>query len=133
MIDFQYIWSVAHPYITHLLFGLFFGFIGYLAVKHYKKGKIKKIKYGIPALITIVALVIFKYYESTLPLNTPIPFLGVTLNTTGDLFVKIARQILTVVAGAMTPLIYEKFLKMKNFLWGSRDLNPGVAHPKGKS
>jgi hypothetical protein len=118
MIDIPYIWSVTHPYIDHLLFGLFFGFIGYLIVKHYKKNEIKKIKYGIPTLITIVALVIFKYYESTLPVNTSIPFLGVTLNTTGDLLAKGARQILTIVAGAMAPLIYEKFLKLKDFLIG---------------
>lgn len=108
------IWRLTHPYINHIVFGLIFGYIGYLIVRHYKKTNDAKIKYGVPILLTTTALIIFKYYESTLPLNTPTPIPGVFLNTVGDnLFLKILRQLITIASGGIVPLLYEKLIKKK--------------------
>ncbi len=105
------VWTAIHPYMDHILFGLIFGYIGYILSRRFKKADSFRMKYGIPLIVSAVALAVFKYVEGTLPVNTPTPIPGVSLNTVGgDVFLKALRQVLTIAAGVSVPLVYEKVM-----------------------
>lgn len=107
------LWLIYHPYINHIVFGFA---VGLISLKIFQKlGYIKdrKTKYLLPTVATAIALVLFKFYESTLPLNTATFIPGVFLNVNQDISVKILRGSITVFFGFLAPAVDGIFIRMK--------------------